>query len=182
MEIVQGTVKKLSLTGLDALDPITVFIEDYEPGKGKITFECFGKSWSYYWGGMGSKGISEFFLSCNVAYLVNCLWDHSLPTSEPDFDGLTVSVKEYVIEQRREGLIDSSSARELYDIEDWSEYAPEHCYAEWNCPNGLDNDVFGDLWFVQDNEVPTRSTSDYCYLARLIEAIREAFKQLNKKE
>ena len=180
MEIVQSTVKKLTLTSLEALDPVTIFIEDYEPGKGKITFECFGKSWSYYWGGMGGRDIAKFFLSCNTAYLVNCLWDHSQESSELDFDGLTLIIRESVIELRREDLIDSSTAREMYNIEDWQTYAPQHCYDTWTCPAFVEESDF-ERFGLYDMNIPTKSTSDYCYLARLVEAISLAFKQLDKQ-
>lgn len=47
------------------LDPVSVFLEDFESGKGKITIECYGKYWSAYWGAMGERTISEFFSSCS---------------------------------------------------------------------------------------------------------------------
>ena len=145
MEIEQTVVTKLKLTELDALDPVSVFIEDYEPGRGKITFECYGKSWSYYWDGMSGKGVAEFFLSCDVCYLTNCLWDHSLPTTELDYDEVTLSVKKYVIEMRREGLFDWDTARQIYGIKDWSDYAPEHSYDTWTCPDFIDLGDFDKL-------------------------------------
>jgi len=175
MKIEKSTVTKLKLTDLDRLDPITIFIEDYELGKGKITFECFGKSWSYFWGGMGGRNVAEFFLSCNTAYLVNCLWDHSQPTTELDYDGLVLSIRKRVVELRREGMIESLSARELYNIEDWSSYAPQHCYDTWACPDFVDESDFADMYFLHEHDIPEKSTSDYCYLARIVEAISAAF-------
>jgi hypothetical protein len=180
ISIEQSTVKKLKLTNIDRLDPVTVFIEDYEAGKGKITFECFGKSWSYYWGGMSGRGVAEFFLSCDTAYLVNCLWDHSQESTELDYDGLTETIRKSTLELRREDLIDGFTAREMYNIEDWSYYAPKHCYDTWTCPDIIiesDFERYG-LW---EDDIPTKSTPDYCYLARIVEAISKAFKQLENK-
>lgn len=182
MNIEQTKIKKIKLTELDRLDPITVFIEDYEAGKGKITFECFGKSWSYFWGGMGSKNIAEFFLSCNTAYLVNCLWDHSMPSSEPDFDGIQLSIQKWVVEQRREHLMGRDCARAIYDINDWESYAPQHTYDTWSCPTFLDECYFNEIHFLDEQEIPEKSTSEYCYLARIVEAISEAFGQLKQEE
>ena len=182
MEIEQAGVTKLNLTELDALDPVSVFIEDYEPGRGKITFECYGKSWSYYWDGMSGKGVAEFFLSCDVCYLTNCLWDHSLPKTELDYDGIQLSVRKWVIESRRDYLIDKSTARFLYDESDWSIHAPQHTYDDWTCPYYLDDDTFENMSFLHEQDVPEKSTSDYVYLARIIEAIQEAFSQISKKE
>jgi len=55
------------------LDLITVFLEDFEPGKGKITIVCFGKAWTAYWGGMSGETVAEFFCSCDTSYLSGCL-------------------------------------------------------------------------------------------------------------
>tara|TARA_R110000850_G_C9678282_1_gene437604 strand:+ start:43 stop:594 length:552 start_codon:yes stop_codon:yes gene_type:complete len=178
MQIEQSNVTKLKLTDLDRLDPVTVFIEDYEPGKGKITFECFGKSWSSYWGGMSGRGIAEFFLSCNTAYLVNCLWDHSQESTELDYDGLTSSIRKSVLELRKEEMLEAFTARELYNIHDWSDYAPDHCYDTWTCPDFVEEHEF-DRLDLHDRDIPTKSTPDYCYLARIVEAISEAFSVIN---
>jgi len=58
---------------IDNLDQITVYFQDYELGKGKVTLECWGGAWSSYFGAMGSKTIQQFFLSCGPDYLVNKL-------------------------------------------------------------------------------------------------------------
>jgi hypothetical protein len=182
MQIEQSKVTKLKLTDLDRLDPVTVFIEDYEAGKGKITIECYGQSWSYFWGGMSGKNIAEFFLSCNTSYLVNCLWDHSNSTYELDYEGIQPKVREYVLDLRREELIDSSTARALYDIDDWESYAPQHTYDTWTCPDLIDKDDFEKMSFLHEEDIPEKSTSDYCYLERIVENISKAFSQLNSKK
>ena len=129
---------------------------------------------------MSGRGIAEFFLSCNTAYLVNCLWDHSKESTELDYDGLTTTIRKNTLELRREGLIDSFTAREMYIIDDWSCYAPEHCYDTWTCPDTIIESDFERLG-MWEGDIPTKSTSDYCYLARLGEAISSAFEQINKK-
>src|SRR5690606_20733320 len=61
------------LTDLDRLDPVTVYTENHEPGKGKITIECYGKSWSSYWGSMSGDTVEAFFCRCDEHYLAGNL-------------------------------------------------------------------------------------------------------------
>jgi len=72
---------------LDApdLDPITVFIEEPEPGKARITIEVYGDDWSYYWGNMGAGVTAREFFN-DIPYLANkfCRGD----TREPDYGKL----------------------------------------------------------------------------------------------
>ena len=85
-----STVKRLKITDLInseyKLDPVTVFLEDYEPGKGKITIECYGKSWSAYWGGMSGDDVATFFCRCDQHYLAKNL--SSISSSIPDYSAL----------------------------------------------------------------------------------------------
>jgi hypothetical protein len=53
MNVEISAVKKFYITNLEDLDPIGVFIEDYDSGQAKVTIEQFGDSWSYYWSHMG---------------------------------------------------------------------------------------------------------------------------------
>ncbi|WP_100913571.1 hypothetical protein [Pseudoalteromonas spongiae] len=183
MEIEQSKVTKLKLTKVENLDPITVFIEDIEAGKGKITIECWGKSWSAYWGGMGGRNITEFWQSSSsVDYLANCLWDHANPKTELDFDQVTKNVREKVLELRRENLVDSFFAREIYDIDQWQEFGPQHTYDDWSCPSHLDKDDFERLNLPDHSEIPEKLTSDYNYLTRIVSAVRDAFNQLSQQK
>lgn len=183
MKIEQGNILKLKITDLKALDPVTVFIEDHEHGKGEITFKCYGKSWSYYWGGMGAGSVIPFFLSCNDDYLANCLWDHSKEQTEFDGDKLEKNIKEILLAKRRDGMLEQSFTREMYDVGDWTDYMPKHTYDIWTCPFGVDVSEFES--FAEDHlswmDMPERSTSDYRYLLRIIAAIREAFSKLNEE-
>ncbi len=182
MEIEQSKVTKLKLTQVDNLDPITVFVDDIEKGKGKITIECWGKSWSAYWGGMGAQNIAEFWQSTSVDYLANCLWDHTNPQTELDFEKVIKDVRDHILELRRENLIDSFFAREIYDIEEWQEFAPQHTYDDWSCPSYLDKDDFNRLNLPEHSEMPEAPTSDYRYLTLIVAAVRAAFSQLNQQK
>lgn len=67
----RSTVTKLVITGAPSLDPITVFLEDLAPRKGKITVSCWGKSWTAYWGGMwDGLSIGQFFCELNTGYII----------------------------------------------------------------------------------------------------------------
>lgn len=69
----QSTVTRLEITEAKSLDPIRVYIEDYEPGKGRITISCYDSAWVGYWGGMGGGTISEFFTRSDAGYLIGNL-------------------------------------------------------------------------------------------------------------
>lgn len=55
------------------LDKITVFWQDWDPGKGAVTITVWGCAWNCYFGGMGSDTIREFFASVGTGYLVQKL-------------------------------------------------------------------------------------------------------------
>ncbi|HDS5426271.1 TPA: hypothetical protein QH000_004307 [Klebsiella pneumoniae] len=46
MKVERMDVMAFTITDVDRLDPIRVMIENYEPGKGRITITCFGKAWT----------------------------------------------------------------------------------------------------------------------------------------
>ena len=71
LQVERSTVTKLVITGAPSLDPITVFLEDLAPCKGKITVSCWGKSWTAYWGGMwDGLSIGQFFCELNTGYII----------------------------------------------------------------------------------------------------------------
>ena len=53
MKIEKIDVLSFVLTDLERLDPVRVMIENYEPGKGRITITCYGKAWTAAWFAMG---------------------------------------------------------------------------------------------------------------------------------
>ena len=56
----------------ERLDPVTVIIKD-EKGKGKLIIECFGESWSTYFGSIGGKSLIKFIAGLGSDYLGNRL-------------------------------------------------------------------------------------------------------------
>lgn len=69
MEIVKSTVRRIEIFNLPRLDPIRVYLEDYDPGKGRITISCYDAAWVGYWGAMGGRTIAEFFIDGHAEYL-----------------------------------------------------------------------------------------------------------------
>jgi len=68
-----GAITRLYIEGAQALDPMTVFLEDFEVSKGRITIICYGEVWTSFWGGMGGKSVALFFMDANREYLVDRL-------------------------------------------------------------------------------------------------------------
>ena len=87
MKITKATVNKLTLTEIEHLDPVTVIMEDFELGRGKITIDCYGKAWTAYWGGMGEQTIAEFINTADAAYIVGKISD--TPAMVIDYDDIS---------------------------------------------------------------------------------------------
>ena len=69
MRVTKSTVERIEISDAPRLDPIRVFIEDYEPGKGRITISCYDAAWVGYWGGMSGRTVAKFFMDCDAEYL-----------------------------------------------------------------------------------------------------------------
>ena len=138
ISITKKNIEKLTIKA-DRLDPIGVFVEDFEPGKAKVTIEVYGEAWSHYWGGMG-EGLSlrEFFT--DIPYLVTKFCRDSI--HEIDYE--TISKKAGVD-------IDVTTA--LYYEDELTE-------------------AYGKDWRM---DLPRKSTREYEYLTRIVEAIKQAF-------
>jgi len=66
-------VQKLQVSNCPGLDLINVIIDDIELGKGRIIIECYGQVWSSFWGAIGNRSISQFFVDCQDDYLFDNL-------------------------------------------------------------------------------------------------------------
>lgn len=181
MKIEKSTVTKLTITGAPALDPITVYAEDIGPRRGKIFIECYGKSWSSYWGGMGELTIAQFFCSCDEHYLAKNLSD--IHADIVDGDSIKEGAFRQIIALRRGRMIRSfvnpdrmvrmggdditvDKARKLWEKVDSTVFSDDG----WG-NSALMQEVFGDEWWYQ---LPTKPNSDYQYLCRIITAVQQA--------
>lgn len=68
-----GAVTRHYIEDVPGLDPITVFLEDFQPGVGRLTVVCYGKSWTAFWGGMGDCDLRGFMSVVNENYLTDKL-------------------------------------------------------------------------------------------------------------
>jgi hypothetical protein len=60
--------------GQRELDPVTVFIEDFEPGRGQLTVVCWGRAWTHFWGAMGNgSNVARFVSKASTGYIVDKL-------------------------------------------------------------------------------------------------------------
>ncbi|MCA2497816.1 hypothetical protein R7P75_04690 [Vibrio sp. 2175-1] len=174
MKVNQSTVVRLQLTELERLDPVTVFLEDFGPNRGRITIECFGDAWSSFWPAMGGS-LEEFFIHCNDGYLAKNLAPH-LKDEIYDFDKLEESLKVAIRFNRREESISESEARDLYEKVSELDYGVSLGHDQiWLAENrDLLYDILGDGFYY---EMPMQPNPDYQYLCRIIQAVREGLKK-----
>ncbi len=166
MNITTSMVKKLKITGLENLDPITVIAENFGPGSGKIIIECFGESWSHYWSHMGEQYTLEtFFCKASDDYIAGKLC--SGRTDEPDWDGMPERIRKEVIKMRREGELEKHQAREFFnDASSIDHELSVHFNSD------LMSVVFGDDWMCC---IPDKPTREYRYVTKIIPVVKEAF-------
>lgn len=166
MKIELSTVTKIRLTELDRLDPITVILEDIAPRQGKIIIECYGESWSSYWGGMGQKNIAEFFCCCDKHYLSKNL---SSINSEITDEGVICDwLRSEIISSRRHFSYTKERARELWDDVEFYVENNANCLHTEQC-NDLLLEIIGDDWW---HDLPTKTNPEYEYLCRIIDAVQ----------
>ena len=72
MQASDGSVARVIVIPAQAgLDPITVCVFDYQPGRGKIIIECFSDAWCAFFNGMGGVDVREFIGRVDADYLAN---------------------------------------------------------------------------------------------------------------
>jgi hypothetical protein len=176
VKVEKSLATKVVITGAPSLDPITVFIEDFEPGKGKITISIYGQSWTSYWGGMSGQDVATFINWCNADYLAGCLAP-MMNSRKFDAEVLAAKAKKKIIERRRGRCLDFDSlekeqARELFD-------GADH-FVGHDTPYTLDDDtmsaIYGDDWryYLSFDNAPN---PEYDYLCRVIKAVQSALKK-----
>ncbi|EOK5395676.1 hypothetical protein ACM6SP_004149 [Pseudomonas aeruginosa] len=175
------------------LDPVTVILEDtghrviqmdgkcYTTRQGKIIVECYGKSWSAYWGGMGDRTVAQFFSDEHSEYLIGSLAP-SLRGSRFSGEALVKMAKRVVLDCRRGRTanhhpysMDKEEARKLFDrIEDElrSVEREDHC---WNHTDLL-SELFSDEWWHAAGDA-TEPNPDYQYLQRIVLAVQAGLRQ-----
>ncbi|WP_017254534.1 hypothetical protein [Pseudomonas tolaasii] len=196
LQVERSTVTKLVITGAPRLDPITVFLEDfgrrdcpiesdpnYQTAQGKITINCWDKSWNAYWGGMGPRTVAEFVVKCDWPYVLNCL-DRGISSTRFSGDALHAFAKKCIVQRRRQqagrhdwelGELSKSEARELWqDIEALTSVeSPNECWHH----SKLLTELFGDEWHYPVGDKAIEENHEFTYLRRVVEAVQDALRQ-----
>lgn len=180
---VSVTVEKIDvlsfvITGAERLDPVRVMIENYEPGKGRITITCYGKAWTAAWFAMDGDDVQTFIKRVSNEYLIGYFDPQLRSTVDDDNDANLLFVKSEIIKLRREREIDAVQAREMWDEAENADDVKESC-----CCFGVGNkllNLFGDdPWYA---DWPTAPNPKYQYLERVLNAVRDGLKQIEKVE
>ncbi|WP_025110130.1 hypothetical protein [Pseudomonas sp. H1h] len=175
LKVERSTVTKLVITGAPSLDPITVFLEDLAPCKGKITVSCWGKSWTAYWGGMwDGHTIAQFFCELNTSYIIG-YFDQSLRSRQFSGDALANEAQRLVLKERRQFCYGPDEAREMFDAAEDLRDSPsiDHLHG---AHSELMTKLFGDEWWHMTSDA-TEPNPDYAYLERIILAVQQALRQ-----
>lgn len=62
-------IRLVEIPRRNGLDPINVFVQDYELGRGRIVVTCYGQAWCGFWGAMGDRTVMEFVAACDPDYV-----------------------------------------------------------------------------------------------------------------
>ncbi|WP_323907602.1 hypothetical protein [Aeromonas veronii] len=172
MQVSVSHTTKIVLTELEKLDPVTIYLDNPAPSRGKITIECFGKSWSSFWPAMGGRRVEEFFVSCDDDYLAGNLSSCRSHIPVTDTDEICQFLRGRIIEHRREGYLDKDDARKY-----WDEAADITLTSDYCSNNDLMYDVLGDDWWLS---LPEKENPDYNYLVLVIQTVREGLREYIK--
>lgn len=179
-----ATAVKLTLTNLKNLDPVTIYLEEFSQKQGRIVIHCWGKAWAAFWPAMGNRGIAQFFVDSDNPYLAKNL-DCDLECDVYDYEALYVLLMRKVAERLSDsGLGEDdlhyfkSVNRALNDDEGsfFDDREGElwcHDNTEYLCC------LIGDEWW---DDIPKKPNSEYQYLCRIIDVVREGLKEYIKSK
>lgn len=168
VEVATAHVTALRLTGLDNLDPITVYLDNPEPGRGQITIRCWDTSWTAGWRGLSGRSVEKFFVAQNDHYLAKNLG--SIP-EEVTVEGevLAKHLKGMVCGLRRSRKLSKGEARGIWDDCIGVEITEEYCRDHY-----ILTVLLGGGWW---HDLPTMPNPDYVYLCRIIQAVRDGLRK-----
>jgi len=171
MRVSTKSVTKVIIEDIDNLDNVNVALEEYGPGRGKVTIDCFGDAWSHYWGAMGEKNLIDFIISCDCYYLAKKFAPHVqseiLITDEKQ---LEKEMKKEVVSRRLELGFEKDEARKV-----WEEIESSHCSVE---NTDLMHSVFGDDWWEY---APSEPNPEYEYILRVVQATKDGLKMYKEE-
>ena len=178
MTVTETRVLKLRIYGIDDLDPIAVYLEDFGPGQGKVVLTCSDDSWSRYWSHMGEKtDIRAFLLEAGEHYLVR-KFAPGLDPTETDYDSIVDHTRSKILGMRQLGELSKEQARKYWDeAEGLADIADNNLLQEHY--GELLWDVFGDEWWYC---LPTQPNYKYEYLVHIINTVKVALMMLPGRE
>ena len=175
IQVEQTTVTKLVITGSLNLDPITVFLEDLAPCKGKITISSWGKSWTAYWGGMwDGLNIGQFFCELNTSYIIG-YFDQAMKTRQFSGEALAKKAQLIVLKERRQFCYSAGEARDRFD--EAEDLRVSKSIDHLHCAHSeLMTKLCGDEWWHLACDA-TELNPEYAYLERIILSVQQALSQ-----
>ena len=196
MKIEQSTLTKLLISEAPALDPITVIIEDlgvraeredHKTRQGKVIVECYGESWSAYWGSMGDRTVAQFMADVSVDYLAGCL-NRGMAISTCVFSSaaLIKACRQAICDRRRSRnlskwhgySLDSDEARKLWDrVEDLRHFESVESLQYSSEAGEALTEMFGEEWHYGVQDHGYVENPRYAYLKRVIEAAQEGIRK-----
>lgn len=177
MKITETKVQSLEITEVERLDPIRVMAENYEPGRGRITITCYGKAWTAFWPSMSGDSVQQFFIRVSNDYLIGYFAPQMQRDIDDDNDSNTKFVKQEICKLRRSGEIDHDKARDMWESAECSSDVKMDCCSWVN--GSVLNELLGDDPYYA--KWPTVPNHEYQYLERILDAVREALKQVEAK-
>lgn len=161
------------------LDPVTVVLEDFSPGKGRIIIECYGKSWSAGWGAMSGRTVAQFVSDCGADYIISSLCRVSQQRFSPT-EAVKLARKVICDRRRGRGLyweygapLEREEARELYD--DAKELQGIESPSMAFLFDSLLTRIFGPEWWHSLDQADEPNPS-YLYLQRVVLAVQEGLR------
>lgn len=167
MKVTKSLVEKLRIEdAAPYLSVINVFFEDHGKGRGKVTIECDGDAWSYFWGATARDTIKEFFAEAGTDYLVcKFVTGISRTIDDDSQEGLQLAAKKDILKERKVCNISKKEARRRWDeVDDITEYGVEDNAS-------LFYSIFGPDWYDCLPQIPNPK---YNHLFKIVESIKAA--------
>lgn len=166
-----STATKLYIVGVSNLDPITVFLEDLEPGKGKITITCFGESWTAQWGAMREGlTVAQFASRQSLDYIISC-FDNNLSWEQYSPAQLMKEARKAIICHRKNRVYSKKIARILFEEARDLQQVPSMQEVHIDHSDFM-YEVFGEEWWEWVH--PVESNPEYVYMERIVRAVQRA--------
>jgi hypothetical protein len=172
MNVETSTVTKLLITEVHGLDPISVYLEDLAPCKGKITVSCYDKTWHAHWGGMwDGLNVAQFFCKLNEAYIIG-YFDRALSSRRFSGDALAFRSRQMILQMRRDRDLDGEDARSLFDEAEDVRFVSslDEC---GGAHREFMHRIFGDEWWCLPADA-MEPNPDWAWLCRIIATVQQA--------